>query len=214
MFPVPPAHRRTPSADRPAPDQPTLSHVELVGGTAADWLGFGVGGWQWRISTFAKVMAGLSVPWLTLRPVSGDLDPAGHARLAAELLEASGGRVDATGAVVVGLPGGVTVAIDPDADGQRRLARTLDRLIAAGQRPDDLDEAALAAAVLAPARVEPDLLVVLGPSTRLPPSLVWELAYAELVFLDLSWADLDADHLQLAVDDYRRRDRRFGGIDG
>jgi undecaprenyl diphosphate synthase len=190
-----------------------LAHVELAGGTAGDWLRFGTDRWQQRISTFSKAVAELSVPWLTLRPVAGDLEPADHDRLVADLLEASAGALDETGAVVAALGGGVSVAIDPDADGQRRFARTLDRLVQAGQRPDDLDEATLAAAVLAPAGVEPDLVVVLGPPTRLPPSLVWELAYAELVFLDLPWGEVDATHLEMAVDDYRRRDRRFGGID-
>jgi undecaprenyl diphosphate synthase len=213
MSTVSAARRRASSSDRPTPDRPALSHVELVGGTAEDWLHFGAERWRWRISTFAKAVGGLSVSWLTLRPVAGDVGEAGHERLVEDLLAASGGALDATGAVVATLPGGVTVAVDPDAHGRRRFARTLDRLVAAGQRPDDLDETTLAAAVLAPAGVEPDLVVVLGPPTRLPPSLVWELAYAELVFLDLPWADLGATHLQLAVDDYRRRDRRFGGID-
>ena len=49
--------------------------------------------------------------------------------------------------------------------------------------------------------------------TRLPPSLVWELAYAELVFLDAPWSALDSEHLEMAVDDFRRRNRRFGGLD-
>ena len=42
---------------------------------------------------------------------------------------------------------------------------------------------------------EPDLVVVLGPPTRLPPSLVWELAYGELVFVAVGWRDLGAAHL-------------------
>ena len=35
----------------------------------------------------------------------------------------------------------------------------------------------------------------------------------ELVFLDIAWSELSVEHLQVAVDDYRRRNRRFGGID-
>ena len=41
-----------------------------------------------------------------------------------------------------------------------------------------------------PADVEPDLVLVLGPPTRLPPSLVWELAYGELVFEPVALATL------------------------
>ena len=63
------------------------------------------------------------------------------------------------------------------------------------------------------ADVEPDLVVVFGPPDQLPTSLIWELGYSELVFLDLKWDDLSASHLELAVDDFDRRHRRFGGLD-
>jgi undecaprenyl diphosphate synthase len=43
--------------------------------------------------------------------------------------------------------------------------------------------------------------------------MVWELAYSELVFIDLSWWEFDASHLELAIDDFNRRHRRFGGLD-
>jgi undecaprenyl diphosphate synthase len=42
---------------------------------------------------------------------------------------------------------------------------------------------------------------------------VWELAYSELVFLDVAWTDVNAEHVEMAIDDFLRRDRRFGGID-
>ena len=53
----------------------------------------------------------------------------------------------------------------------------------------------MAAALYEPADSEPDLVVVLGPSTQLPPSLVWELAYAELVFIPVGWRELCGRHL-------------------
>ena len=68
-------------------------------------------------------------------------------------------------------------------------------------------------------RAKPDhrerwrLIVVLGESTRLPPSLVWELAYGELVFHPMEWHELSPDHLLEAIADFARRQRRFGGID-
>jgi undecaprenyl diphosphate synthase len=67
--------------------------------------------------------------------------------------------------------------------------------------------------VLAPADIEPDLVVILGPPDRMPTSLVWELGYSELVFLDLHWSDLNISHIEMAVDDFHRRQRRFGGLD-
>jgi undecaprenyl diphosphate synthase len=65
----------------------------------------------------------------------------------------------------------------------------------------------------APADCEPDLIVVLGEPTRLPPSLVWELAYGELVFRPMEWNELTKDHLVEAIADFAQRERRFGGLD-
>ena len=65
----------------------------------------------------------------------------------------------------------------------------------------------------APADGEPDLIVVLGESTRLPPSLVWELAYSELVFHPMRWDELSPDDLVEAIADFAHRQRRFGGLD-
>jgi undecaprenyl diphosphate synthase len=60
---------------------------------------------------------------------------------------------------------------------------------------------------------EPDLVVVLGSDDRLPPSLVWELAYSELVFLPVDWSVLDGERLDDALGVYFGRERRFGGVD-
>jgi undecaprenyl diphosphate synthase len=43
--------------------------------------------------------------------------------------------------------------------------------------------------------------------------MVWELAYSELVFIDLEWQRFESSHLELAIDDFNRRHRRFGGLD-
>ncbi len=78
---------------------------------------------------------------------------------------------------------------------------------------DEVNEATVASVLYDPADCEPDLVVVLGPPTQLPPSLVWELAYAELVFIPVEWGDLDVDDLSGAINDFSNRRRRFGGLD-
>ena len=42
---------------------------------------------------------------------------------------------------------------------------------------------------------------------------MWELAYGELVFVDVAFADLAGAHLAAAIEDFQRRQRRFGGLD-
>ena len=57
-----------------------------------------------------------------------------------------------------------------------------------------------------------DLLIRTGGEKRLSDFLLWESAYAELVFTDQMWPDFDASSLDAAVAEFRRRDRRFGGL--
>ena len=50
--------------------------------------------------------------------------------------------------------------------------------------------------------------------TRLSNFLLWQTAYAEFVFMPELWPDFDHDALRAAIDEYHRRDRRFGGLSG
>ena len=59
---------------------------------------------------------------------------------------------------------------------------------------------------------EVDLLVRSGGEQRLSDFLLWECAYAELVFSRRMWPDFDGGALRRAVETYRERDRRFGGV--
>lgn len=55
-----------------------------------------------------------------------------------------------------------------------------------------------------------DLLIRTGGERRLSDFLLWECAYAELLFTDRMWPDFDAADLEAAVKDFRSRERRFG----
>jgi undecaprenyl diphosphate synthase len=57
-----------------------------------------------------------------------------------------------------------------------------------------------------------DLLIRTGGEQRLSDFLLWESAYAELWFTGTMWPDFTAAELAAAVQDYRARDRRFGGL--
>ncbi len=59
---------------------------------------------------------------------------------------------------------------------------------------------------------EVDLLIRSGGEKRLSDFLLWESAYAELWFTDKMWPDFGADDLRTAVGEFRRRERRFGGL--
>jgi undecaprenyl diphosphate synthase len=57
-----------------------------------------------------------------------------------------------------------------------------------------------------------DLLIRPGGEQRLSDFMLWESAYAELAFTDRLWPDFDAADLEAAIEEFRRRDRRFGRI--
>jgi undecaprenyl diphosphate synthase len=59
---------------------------------------------------------------------------------------------------------------------------------------------------------EPDLVVACGPAHQAIPSLVWELAYSEIVYLDIPWRSLQSGHIDHAIRDFHNRNRRFGGV--
>jgi len=101
------------------------------------------------------------------------------------------------------------VVIDTCPDGQQRFVNAVAQL----SSNQVIDEAKLSATIIAPASGEPDLTLILGSPTKIPKSLVWELAYSEIVFLDVPWLRCDVEHIQMAINDFQRRDRRFGGID-
>ncbi len=59
---------------------------------------------------------------------------------------------------------------------------------------------------------DPDMLIRTSGEQRISDFLLWELAYTELVFLDVYWPDFDEQHLAHAIEQYQNRDRRFGKL--
>jgi undecaprenyl diphosphate synthase len=96
------------------------------------------------------------------------------------------------------------------ADAAQRLARAVrdGRL-----DPEQIDEAAFEAQLSTAAAPEPDLIIRTSGELRLSNFLLWEAAYAELVFQDVLWPDYGPAHLEAAVAEYRGRNRRYGGAD-
>jgi undecaprenyl diphosphate synthase len=98
-----------------------------------------------------------------------------------------------------------------DYGGRAELADAAKRLVSAGIPPDEIDEETFARALYEPELPDPDLLIRTGGDRRISNFLLWQLAYAELVFVDKPWPDFTADDLQAALVEYAGRERRFGG---
>jgi undecaprenyl diphosphate synthase len=85
--------------------------------------------------------------------------------------------------------------------------------VAAGRaRPEDLD-ARMFSGLLATADCPPpDLIIRSSGEQRLSNFLLWEAAYAELVFQDVLWPDYGAEHLRAAIEVFGARERRYGAV--
>jgi undecaprenyl diphosphate synthase len=90
-------------------------------------------------------------------------------------------------------------------------ARQIARQVAAGElNPDKVDERTLARFMYQPDMPDVDLFIRPSGEERTSNFMLWQSAYAELVFQDILWPDFDRLHLWRAVEQYARRDRRFG----
>jgi undecaprenyl diphosphate synthase len=76
-----------------------------------------------------------------------------------------------------------------------------------------IDEMAIRARLYAPELPDPDLIVRTSGEKRISNFLLWQGAYAELLFTEVLWPDFRRDDLFAAIAEYQRRSRRFGGVD-
>lgn len=176
-----------------------LEHVMVVGGTSKEWNEVTDAEWTELARRLGEAAAGAGARWVTLRPYGPGADG-----------ETDGGSDGGSSRWSVPTDDRrCTVIVDSTADG--RVA-----FVAAAAAVDadlTIDEQSVAGALYAPASIEPDLILIVGPHSRLPPSLVWELAYGELVYVDLpAFTDLTDDDLIAAIETFNGRNRRFGGI--
>ncbi|MFO7764454.1 MAG: polyprenyl diphosphate synthase [Wenzhouxiangellaceae bacterium] len=94
-----------------------------------------------------------------------------------------------------------------------RAARALAERVRRGElAPEAIDERTFSRALQLGDQPEPDLFIRTGGERRLSNYLLWNLAYTELYFSDTLWPDFSEAELDTALEDYRLRERRFGGL--
>lgn len=76
--------------------------------------------------------------------------------------------------------------------------------------PEDIDEEMFKRKISTNFMPDPDLLIRTGGEIRLSNYLLWQCAYSELYFCDTYWPDFKEEELLKAIDDYQKRERRFG----
>jgi undecaprenyl diphosphate synthase len=96
-----------------------------------------------------------------------------------------------------------------------QATRSLARQVAAGElSADRIDEDRFANELLTAGVRDPDLLIRTSGEQRISNFMLWQCAYAELVFVDTLWPDFGKGHLEQAIAEFRRRERRYGGVGG
>ncbi|MCL6251247.1 polyprenyl diphosphate synthase [Altererythrobacter sp. KTW20L] len=101
-----------------------------------------------------------------------------------------------------------TLAVALNYGSQQEIARAAAKAAAAaGEVTVESIEANLDTADLPPL----DLLIRTSGEVRLSNFLLWQAAYAEMVFMDVLWPDFEEKHLREALDEFARRERRYGG---
>jgi undecaprenyl diphosphate synthase len=98
-----------------------------------------------------------------------------------------------------------------DYGGRGEIIDAVRELLASRAAPGSLDEELFRSYLYAPEMPDPDLVIRTSGELRMSNFLLWQSAYAELVFVDTLWPDFGEEHLRSALEEFARRRRRFGG---
>jgi len=107
---------------------------------------------------------------------------------------------------------GLTLCLAFDYGGRDEIVQAARRIASAGIADDNIDESVFVRYLYSPDIPDPDLVIRTGGESRLSNFLLWQAAYSELYFTTVLWPDFDAKDVEEALSEYKRRQRRFGGI--
>lgn len=94
-----------------------------------------------------------------------------------------------------------------------RAIQKMGQAVRSGQlEPDNITEQTVSDYLDTRGIPDPDLMIRTSGEQRLSNYLLWQMAYTEFYFTDVLWPDFDKAELEKAVEFYRQRDRRFGGV--
>ena len=106
----------------------------------------------------------------------------------------------------------ITLSICFNYGGRWDMVQACRKAVAAGLKPEQIDEASLSRYMPMSHAPDPDLFIRTGGEVRISNFLLWQSAYTEFVFTECLWPDFGEAELDAALADYAGRERRFGGV--
>jgi len=105
---------------------------------------------------------------------------------------------------------GLNLVLALNYGGRQEIIDAANKALASGET--ELDETSIADNLYTADLPELDLMIRTSGEMRISNFLLWQTAYAELHITDVLWPDFRKEHLVAALEDYQKRDRRFGGL--
>ncbi len=96
--------------------------------------------------------------------------------------------------------------------GRDEIVHAVREIVAKGIKPEDITEDTISEHLYTNYYPDPELIIRPSGEQRISNYLIWQSAYSELWFSDVLWPDFKPQDLDRAIDDYNKRNRRFGGI--
>ncbi len=104
----------------------------------------------------------------------------------------------------------ITLAIAFNYGGRTEILDAINKIIKDGIK--DVDEETFRKYLYLPDLPDPDIVLRTSGEMRISNFLLWQIAYSELIFIKKYWPDFDKEDLKFALEEFSRRQRRFGGI--
>ena len=107
---------------------------------------------------------------------------------------------------------GLTLYIAINYGGRDEITHAVREIVKEGIAPSDIKEQTISEHLYTKDCPDPDFIIRPSGEYRLSNYLIWQSAYAEYWFSDILWPDFTPKHLEKAIEDYNKRNRRFGGV--
>jgi undecaprenyl diphosphate synthase len=107
---------------------------------------------------------------------------------------------------------GLTLSVGFDYGGRAEIVEAVRRIMEEGIRPEEVTEEVIRHRLYLPEVPDPDLIIRTAGEQRLSNFLIWQAAYSEMYYTPICWPDFDEAEVEMALEAYRQRERRFGKL--